>query len=112
MGDELATGHDACKRVAQPSVDAGCCTPCSKPQPRHALTPVPLLLHAPPHPLQLDAFATIWRSEGLRGFYRGWAANSLKVIPQVGCGGRLGETMGVGAPRGMELQFVQHGCSC
>lgn len=32
---------------------------------------------------QLDAFATIWRTEGLRGFYRGWAANSLKVIPQV-----------------------------
>ena len=32
--------------------------------------------------LQLDAFDTIWRTEGLRGFYRGWAANSLKVIPQ------------------------------
>lgn len=31
---------------------------------------------------QLDAFATIWRTEGVRGFYRGWAANSLKVIPQ------------------------------
>jgi solute carrier family 25 phosphate transporter 23/24/25/41 len=32
--------------------------------------------------LQLNAFATIWRTEGARGFYRGWAANSLKVIPQ------------------------------
>ena len=35
---------------------------------------------------QADAFATIWRTEGLRGFYRGWAANSLKVIPQVSGG--------------------------
>jgi solute carrier family 25 phosphate transporter 23/24/25/41 len=32
--------------------------------------------------LQLNAFATIWSTEGFRGFYRGWAANSLKVIPQ------------------------------
>lgn len=31
---------------------------------------------------QLDAFATIWRKEGARGFYRGWAANTLKVVPQ------------------------------
>ncbi|KAI8473205.1 MAG: mitochondrial substrate carrier [Monoraphidium minutum] len=31
---------------------------------------------------QLDAFATIWRSEGARGFYRGWVANTLKVVPQ------------------------------
>lgn len=31
---------------------------------------------------QLDAFATIWRQEGLRGFYRGWAANTIKVVPQ------------------------------
>mmetsp|Transcript_13361 Transcript_13361/g.37495 ORF Transcript_13361/g.37495 Transcript_13361/m.37495 type:complete len:300 (-) Transcript_13361:892-1791(-) len=31
---------------------------------------------------QVDAFRTIWRSEGYRGFYRGWAANILKVIPQ------------------------------
>ncbi|EFN55770.1 hypothetical protein CHLNCDRAFT_23011 [Chlorella variabilis] len=31
---------------------------------------------------QLNAFATIWRTEGLGGFYRGWAANSLKVVPQ------------------------------
>lgn len=31
---------------------------------------------------QMDAFATIWRVEGLRGFYRGWAANTLKVVPQ------------------------------
>lgn len=31
---------------------------------------------------QLDAFATIWRQEGIRGFYRGWTANTLKVVPQ------------------------------
>ena len=31
---------------------------------------------------QLDAFKTIWRDEGYRGFYRGWAANTLKVVPQ------------------------------
>ena len=41
--------------------------------------PRPPALRAPP---QLNAFATIWRTEGPRGFYRGWAANSLKVIPQ------------------------------
>jgi solute carrier family 25 phosphate transporter 23/24/25/41 len=31
---------------------------------------------------QLDAIATIARTEGLRGFYRGWVANSVKVVPQ------------------------------
>ena len=31
---------------------------------------------------QLDAFATIWRKEGVRGFYRGWTANTIKVVPQ------------------------------
>lgn len=31
---------------------------------------------------QLDAFAKIWQREGIRGFYRGWAANTLKVVPQ------------------------------
>lgn len=31
---------------------------------------------------QLNAFVTIWRMEGYRGFYRGWSANTLKVIPQ------------------------------
>lgn len=31
---------------------------------------------------QLNAFVTIWRTEGYRGFYRGWSANTLKVIPQ------------------------------
>jgi solute carrier family 25 phosphate transporter 23/24/25/41 len=31
---------------------------------------------------QLDAFRTIWRVEGARGFYRGWAANTIKVVPQ------------------------------
>jgi solute carrier family 25 phosphate transporter 23/24/25/41 len=31
---------------------------------------------------QLDALSTIWRTEGHRGFYRGWAANTLKVVPQ------------------------------
>lgn len=31
---------------------------------------------------QLDAFATIWKTEGARGFYRGWAANTIKVVPQ------------------------------
>lgn len=31
---------------------------------------------------QIDAFTTIWKKEGMRGFYRGWAANTLKVVPQ------------------------------
>ncbi|CAG9466682.1 unnamed protein product [Pedinophyceae sp. YPF-701] len=31
---------------------------------------------------QADAFVTIWRQEGLRGFFRGWVANTLKVVPQ------------------------------
>lgn len=31
---------------------------------------------------QLHAMATIWRSEGAAGFYRGWVANTLKVVPQ------------------------------
>lgn len=31
---------------------------------------------------QADAFVTIWRTEGLVGFYRGWAANTIKVVPQ------------------------------
>jgi solute carrier family 25 phosphate transporter 23/24/25/41 len=31
---------------------------------------------------QANAFATIYRTEGLRGFYRGWAANTVKVVPQ------------------------------
>jgi solute carrier family 25 phosphate transporter 23/24/25/41 len=31
---------------------------------------------------QLDALATIARTEGMRGFYRGWAANTIKVVPQ------------------------------
>lgn len=31
---------------------------------------------------QMDAFATIWQREGLRGFYRGWLAASLKIVPQ------------------------------
>ena len=31
---------------------------------------------------QRDAFVTIFRQEGLRGFYRGWAANTIKVVPQ------------------------------
>ena len=31
---------------------------------------------------QADAFATIWRTEGARGFYRGYAANTIKVVPQ------------------------------
>ena len=26
-----------------------------------------------------DAFATIWRKEGMGGFFKGWAANTLKV---------------------------------
>ena len=34
------------------------------------------------HRLKLDAFATIWRTEGVRGLCRGWAAKSFKVIPQ------------------------------
>lgn len=32
--------------------------------------------------VQADALATIWRTEGMRGFYRGWAANTIKVVPQ------------------------------
>ena len=31
---------------------------------------------------QLDAFAKIYAQEGVRGFYRGWAANTIKVVPQ------------------------------
>ncbi|KAG2502088.1 hypothetical protein HYH03_000580 [Edaphochlamys debaryana] len=31
---------------------------------------------------QSDAFRTIWAKEGVRGFYRGWVANSVKVVPQ------------------------------
>ena len=29
----------------------------------------------------LDALRTMWRVEGVRGFYRGWVANVLKVAP-------------------------------
>lgn len=56
-------------------------SPCACPP---ACAPIhPALTRPHPHPPpQLDAFATIWRTEGVRGFYRGWAANSLKVIPQ------------------------------
>lgn len=31
---------------------------------------------------QIDAFRSIWSKEGLRGFYRGWTANTIKVVPQ------------------------------
>lgn len=31
---------------------------------------------------QADAFVTIWKKEGVVGFYRGWAANTIKVVPQ------------------------------
>ncbi|KAK9832837.1 hypothetical protein WJX81_005482 [Elliptochloris bilobata] len=31
---------------------------------------------------QADAFRTIWRTEGMSGFYQGWLANTLKVAPQ------------------------------
>jgi len=31
---------------------------------------------------QADAIVTIARCEGVRGFYLGWAANTLKVVPQ------------------------------
>ncbi|KAF6257183.1 mitochondrial substrate carrier protein [Scenedesmus sp. NREL 46B-D3] len=31
---------------------------------------------------QLHAFQSIWAKEGMRGFYRGWSANTLKVVPQ------------------------------
>jgi solute carrier family 25 phosphate transporter 23/24/25/41 len=30
----------------------------------------------------LDAIRTIGRDEGMRGFFRGWSANTLKVVPQ------------------------------
>jgi len=29
-----------------------------------------------------DAFRTIWAKEGMGGFFKGWAANTLKVVPQ------------------------------
>eukprot|EP01023_Acetabularia_acetabulum_P027144 TRINITY_DN256_c1_g1_i1.p1 TRINITY_DN256_c1_g1~~TRINITY_DN256_c1_g1_i1.p1 ORF type:complete len:312 (+),score=70.25 TRINITY_DN256_c1_g1_i1:164-1099(+) len=31
---------------------------------------------------QIDAFVTIWAKEGMLGFYQGWLANTLKVVPQ------------------------------
>lgn len=31
---------------------------------------------------QADAFVTIYRQEGMVGFYRGWIANTIKVVPQ------------------------------
>lgn len=31
---------------------------------------------------QVHAFVQIWRNEGFKGFYRGWAANTIKVVPQ------------------------------
>jgi solute carrier family 25 phosphate transporter 23/24/25/41 len=31
---------------------------------------------------QLHAFSSIWSTEGAAGFYRGWCANALKVVPQ------------------------------
>ena len=31
---------------------------------------------------QMDALRKIWAQEGVRGFYRGWSANTLKVVPQ------------------------------
>lgn len=31
---------------------------------------------------QMDAFVTIFKTEGMRGFYRGWVANTVKVVPQ------------------------------
>lgn len=40
----------------------------------------PFTLHTPAP--QVDALRTIWASEGHRGLYRGWAANTLKVVPQ------------------------------
>jgi solute carrier family 25 (mitochondrial phosphate transporter), member 23/24/25/41 len=35
-----------------------------------------------PYSSQIDAFRTIWKNEGWRGFYRGWSANTIKVVPQ------------------------------
>ena len=61
---------------------------------------------------QLDALATIWRQEGVRGFYRGWAANTIKVVPQnairfVRCGraGRVRAAGGGGG--GGDLQHLR-----
>lgn len=31
---------------------------------------------------QADALIQIFKKEGVRGFFRGWAANTLKVVPQ------------------------------
>jgi solute carrier family 25 (mitochondrial phosphate transporter), member 23/24/25/41 len=31
---------------------------------------------------QADAFVTIFKKEGVVGFYRGWVANTIKVVPQ------------------------------
>jgi solute carrier family 25 phosphate transporter 23/24/25/41 len=39
-------------------------------------------LKGSPYRSQADALATIWRTEGMRGFYRGWSANTIKVVPQ------------------------------
>jgi len=29
-----------------------------------------------------DAMTTIMRDEGMRGFFRGWTAKTMKVVPQ------------------------------
>lgn len=31
---------------------------------------------------QFDAFYQIYTKEGMKGFFRGWGANTLKVVPQ------------------------------
>ena len=31
---------------------------------------------------QMDALSRIWLTEGVRGFYKGWLANAMKVVPQ------------------------------
>ena len=39
-------------------------------------------MHVLAHCMQCADVSHCFEQEGLRGFYRGWAANALKVIPQ------------------------------
>ena len=54
--------------------------------PRCAIRSIPFVsrdaMKGKTHNGMLDAMTTIARTEGMRGFFRGWAANTLKVVPQ------------------------------
>jgi solute carrier family 25 phosphate transporter 23/24/25/41 len=43
---------------------------------------LPLQMKGKTYNGQMHAFRSIWTQEGLRGFYRGWTANTIKVVPQ------------------------------